>query len=95
MEHIHKKTGPNYYIPHMDALAMAFFNDGHTTQTVHIAWPACSDNIHMALIDLVNDLKMTGEQFLQKLNWPAFQGLRKDSVVLKEREKKNKKRQNV
>lgn len=35
----------------------------------------------MSLVDLVDDLQVSGQQFLQQLHRPALQGLREDGVV--------------
>lgn len=35
----------------------------------------------MLLIDLINDLQVSGQQLLHQLHWPALQGLREHRVV--------------
>lgn len=52
-------------------------SDSLTVRPAFAVWPY----VEVALIDLVDDLQVPGQQGLQQLNWPALQSLRQHSVV--------------
>ena len=78
---VHRKTADDGQIGHAHGLAVVLIDDGHAPPAVAVARPVYGHFLEEAGIDLVNDFQQAGQQALEQMHRPAFQGLGQQRVV--------------
>lgn len=71
----------NSQVSHADHLWVRLLNDGHAAKKLAIIRELALHSLQEEEIDLVDDLKMSWQEVLEKRNGPLLKCLRKDGVV--------------
>ena len=74
-------TPHNRKIRHADFLFVAFLDDGHVSELIHVSGIVHGNLLHEMMVDFKNDLQVSGKQFFIKAYGPFFQGFRHEGVI--------------
>lgn len=62
-------------VGHADLLGSALLDDGHATDTVHVAWEALGDLVEEVQVDPVDELEVAREEGLEERQRPLLECL--------------------
>lgn len=68
-------------VGHSNFLGITFFNQTHSCDLCFITWILLFESLNVQMVDQVNNLQMSWQQFANKVNRPLFECLWQDSMV--------------
>ena len=68
-------------VSHSDVFGVTLLNDRHSLNTGSIVRPSLGDLSEELEVDLVDDLEVSWEEFLEQANFPFFERLGEDGVA--------------
>jgi hypothetical protein len=79
---IHLERTDNSKESHSDVFGVTLLNDRHSLDTGSIVRPSLGHLSKELEVDLVDDLQVSREEFLEQADFPFLKGLGKDSVAV-------------
>lgn len=79
---VHTVGDHDSQVGHANLLLITLLNDGELVHLGNIVGPLLLDHLGQEqMVDVVDDLNVSGEEVLHETEGPHFQGLRQDGVV--------------